>query len=71
MIKNNYVKKNFLSPTESLHSSTSYSEPSVLVNEKKGQTPLKIKSVHKSLCREACTTFPLKILEGNNLPTND
>ena len=71
MIKNNYVKKQILSPTDSLHSSTSYSEPSVHVNEKKGQTPLKIKSGNKSLCRKACTTFPLKIFEDNNLPMKD
>lgn len=62
MIKNNYIKKQILSPTESLHSSTSYSEPSVPVKEKKEQTALKIKSVHKFLCREACTTIPLKLL---------
>ena len=39
-MNNNDLKKKVLSPTESIHSSTSYSEPSVLVNEKKGQTPL-------------------------------
>lgn len=71
MIKHNYLKKTVLSPAESLHSSTSYSEPSVLTKEIKEQTPSKIKSVHKSLCREACANFPLKTFEDSNLPTNN
>lgn len=71
MMKNNDLKKIVLSPTESIHSSTSYSEPSVVVKEKKEQTHFKVKSVHKSLCREACTTFPLKIFEGSNSPTKN
>ena len=71
MIKNNDFKRSVLSPAESIHSSTSYSEPSVVVKEKKEQTHFKVKSVHKSLCREACTTLPLKIFEDNNSPTKN
>ena len=70
-MNNNDLKKKVLSPTESIHSSTSYSEPSVLVKEKKEQSPFNIKSVHNSLCREACTTFPLKIFEDSNSPTKN
>ena len=79
MIKHNYLKKPVLSPAESLHSSTSYSEPSVVTKEKKEQTNLNIKNVNNSLCREsyttlcseAYTTFPLKNFKNGNLNTDN